>query len=153
MNRARRGIGKYAELIGLPLFRILLIAAFVLVAIAFFFVLLSGTPLTIGSFSLGAKKATVYTVVGDVQTSDNDQQTPIPVIVGWPVASAFGGQQLSGIRVWRGPDGKFPVIVFQSNKYAVTTVDLSLPVFPVDDVKATITIPIQKLQAIPGGSR
>jgi hypothetical protein len=108
-----------------------------LVIIAFFvLVIFMVISISFGKFSIagyefgfGPKGITnppiSYSIKGQVKKEDQKPPSDVQISSQYPPLYPTGAGTIVGLRVWKDPDGKFPVLAFQHDGYAVEAVDLN----------------------------
>jgi hypothetical protein len=70
-------------------------------------------------------KDSVYTVIGTVETSDKKPPYEITISPRFPPLFPSAEGTIVGLDVWKGPDGKFPILYFSHQSYAPVAIDLN----------------------------
>lgn len=67
----------------------------------------------------------VYKVVGTVKKTDLKSPRDIAIITRFPILSPSPTGEIIGLRVWKGPDGEFPILSFSHPEYQLQPKDLN----------------------------
>ena len=67
----------------------------------------------------------VYTVRGTIQKHDGKTPRDISIMTRFPPFYPSSRGEITSLRVWKGPDGKFPTLSFVHPNYAVEPIDLN----------------------------
>jgi hypothetical protein len=66
-----------------------------------------------------------YPVIGTVEKFDQKPVIDITISPRFPPLYPSGSGDIAGLEVWKGPDGRFPVLAFSHPDYQVEAIDLN----------------------------
>jgi hypothetical protein len=73
----------------------------------------------------GSERARSYSVIGSVQADGGSPLNEVEVVPRYPPLHLTGGGKIEGLKVWRDPDGRLPMVNLSHSDYASEPIDLN----------------------------